>query len=154
SQATVSRIESADESPTDLRLLGRIGRLLNLPVSELFPDSANQSPEFTNGRFLAFCPNPFCRSNKYSRSKDGGAQVHWESKREYINELFEDTNNCSFCGTDLVKECPSCKKRLRRSGQDYCMACGTQIFDRPTHAEWEKIRKLLESGSVLGQPID
>jgi hypothetical protein len=93
-------------------------------------------------KFYAFCPNPLCERNEAGTKIDDSPYVKWTSGREYFSEEFAETNYCESCGTQLIKECPSCGKRLSRAGTRFCITCGAPVVERPTHEEWEEIRKL------------
>ena len=143
SQSSVSRIESNSSPPSDPRLLSRLARVFELPVSELLEEAEVPDGLTTElmGEFWAFCPNPFCDRNERSRSGAGDPVVQWKSGMFFDPELFAETNYCSRCGEELVKQCPSCKKPLRERGARYCTTCGTQLTDRPTEDEWDRIRR-------------
>jgi putative transcriptional regulator len=142
SQTTVSRIEKSEHQP-DLRLWAKIARVLGVDIREIAPDELlvevlGEERDY----FFAFCPNPFCDRNETSL-KDGSAQVYWRSAQRYPGSRYSAVNFCSRCGTELVKDCPGCSLSLEDAGSRYCISCGTQITNRPTKEEWERIRALL-----------
>lgn len=152
SQSTISRLESGQQPPEDARMLSRLARALELPLSELLEGTevpAHLSTELTS-RFWAFCPNPFCNRNRIRGNPDEPA-VQWASEQPYDATEFESTNYCSKCGTELAKQCPSCKKPLTERGTRYCVTCGERITERPTTDEWSEMSRSLQRGVDEGK---
>lgn len=143
SQASISRIEKSEQHP-DFKLYAKIAKALKVDLKDIAPEEMleqlqRQSP-FEN--FYAFCPNPFCDKNEFGWNKDTMKSfVRWNSGKFHEAENYNKANFCSSCGTDLVKECPNCKQRLTDKGSRYCMGCGTEITERPTHEEWKIIEE-------------
>jgi transcriptional regulator with XRE-family HTH domain len=142
SQATVSRLEKQEQAAS-LQTLAKIARALGVGLSELTPTDALSPPDPHEDTYYAFCENPFCSLNRLHTS-DGAPVVTWGSWQSNRTSSWAELNFCRSCGSDLVKECPSCSKRLDESGTRYCTRCGTQITKRPTEDEWKKIRVLLK----------
>jgi len=145
SQATISRIETGESRPT-LQLLSKIARALETPLREVVPrehlhELLGQDAMLT---FYAFCPNPFCEKNKLSR-RDSKNVVSWVSGELHPAESFDEVNYCSRCGTELLKECPSCGRHLEEAGTLFCISCGARISKRPTKEEWKRIAEILDS---------
>jgi len=143
SQATVSRIESGDSTP-NLQFLSSVAKHLGIPLRELVPEGQLRAllGQDELSEFYAFCPNPFCDRNRYFK-KDRTDYINWLSGRTYPSEAFDEVNYCTRCGTRLVKECPSCGRRLEDGGTNYCISCGKEINDRPTPNEWKRIHNEL-----------
>ena len=144
SQATISRLEASPETPSDIRLLSRVATALDTTILEVLegcdlPESLIMG---ATGAFYAFCPNPICGSNEHGRSRDGGFFIRWRSGSSYEAEQFDEVNYCGLCGTELVKECPSCKKRLKNRADRYCVACGSPLSDRPTDEDYAEMERL------------
>ena len=141
SQATISRLEKDEETAT-IQALAKIARVFEYDLRDLLhPDRLRElSGEFLGDEFYAFCPNPFCRDNTTSVTQ-GIPKVQWKSGNSYRTELFEETNFCPSCGTELAKGCPSCGRQLERNAR-YCIACGREITNRPTADEWKHIKSL------------
>lgn len=142
SQATISRLEKQEQSAS-VQTLAKIARALEVPLSELTPTEALNHSTFDDDTFYAFCDNPFCQQNKLT-SKNGEPYVTWGSWQSNRVANWAELNFCHSCGGDLIKECPSCSKRLEDSGTRFCTRCGTQITKRPTDEEWKKIKVLLD----------
>lgn len=143
SQTKISRLESDLDGSVDLRLLSKIARALNRPVSELLPEELAEDLQRTaQDVFYAFCPNPLCRSNAIKRER-GDATVYWNSDKQYAQDRFDETNFCPKCGEELVKECPSCKRRRDAQHTLFCITCGQRMYDRPRPDEWEQIERAL-----------
>jgi transcriptional regulator with XRE-family HTH domain len=140
SQATISRLEKEEQKP-DLKLLGKIAQALEVELSEIVPEDLLNSllGQTHQEAFYAFCPNPFCERNETGLNKDGTAFVMWKSGQRHHVERYNEVNFCTRCGTDLVKECPSCKRMLEDQGSRYCISCGSKITERPTEEEWKQI---------------
>lgn len=141
SQATISRLEK-DEGAATIQALAKIARVFAYDLRDLLPPDRLRelSGAFVGDEFYAFCPNPFCRDNT-TGVKDGIPTVTWKSGKSYETELFEETNFCPSCGTELAKECPSCSRKLERNAK-YCIACGKEITNHPTEDEWKRIKSL------------
>ena len=92
---------------------------------------------------MAFCPNALCDRNERSRAADGSLRIVFKSSESYPGSKFDEINFCARCGEELVKECPSCKRRIRTKGARFCVTCGAQVSNRPTQAEWEEVAKML-----------
>lgn len=146
SQSTISRIEKGDLEP-DLRVLSKIARELGITVKDMISKETVAEILGQQGQesFYAFCPNPFCDLNKLDK-KNGSPRVSWSSGNRYASWQFNEINYCAHCGTDLVKECPSCGRQFEEPNTRFCVTCGIQITDRPTEEEWEKIRAILNEG--------
>lgn len=142
SQATISRIEKGTHKP-DLRLLAKIARALGAELRDVAQDSDVLEVANQPDQFYAFCPNPFCDRNKFERSKEGKPLVYWMSGVKYPMERYDEVNFCARCGTDLAKDCPSCRRVLSDVGTRYCISCGAAISNRPTADEWKRIEALL-----------
>ena len=142
SQATVSRLEGLEESPSDLKLLSNLASALSTPLPELLPVSFADEFFPTNraDTFYAFCPNPLCKLNTPGRHPGGDVFLRWESNTGYPSEEYSVINFCGSCGSDLVKECSNCGRRIGDGLPQYCVSCGKKVSDRPTPKEWEKIR--------------
>jgi transcriptional regulator with XRE-family HTH domain len=143
SQASISRIEKDEQQP-DLRLYAKIAKALKIDLSEIVPSGLLDQllGQDYNESFYAFCPNPFCNKNSfYINKQDGKPYVTWNSGSTFRTDLYDKVNFCSGCGTDLVKECPSCKQRLQDRGTRFCISCGSKISDRPTKEEWKQIEE-------------
>lgn len=143
SQATVSRLEGLDEFPSDLKLLSKLARALSEPLAELLPESFADEIHSTNQRrtFQAFCPDPFCSRNSTGRNENGNVYFDRKSNTQYSSQDYETINFCGSCGTDLVKECSSCKRRISNGLSRFCVSCGNEISNRPTTEEWKKIEE-------------
>jgi transcriptional regulator with XRE-family HTH domain len=144
SQATVSRIESGESTPS-LQFLSNVARHLGIPLRELVPEQQLRAllGQDELSQFYAFCPNPFCDRNTYLR-KDGLDYIRWASGQTYPSDSFDEINYCTRCGTSLAKECPSCGRRLEEGGTSFCITCGKEITDRPTREEWQQIHGRLD----------
>lgn len=159
SQPTISRLERAKDPSPDARLLSRIADSLDVAVTDLVPQDLLEKlvPVDHSSTFYAFCPNPFCEANRIGLAKNGKPTLWWSSGSHYDIDRFGEINFCSKCGTQLVKECPSCKKKLRESGSRYCQTCGTKVTDRPTEDDWNRIHIIAKgttSTSTDFEPID
>lgn len=144
SQASISRIEKEEQQP-DLKLYAKIAQALKVELSEIVPEELLNEllGQAYQENFYAFCPNPFCDKNKTGLYENTyKAYVLWNSGSSHHIDRYDETNFCSRCGTDLVKECPSCKRKLEDQGSRFCISCGSKITDRPTKDEWETITKL------------
>jgi transcriptional regulator with XRE-family HTH domain len=143
SQGMISRIETAELPPSDLKLLSRIAKVLGVPASELIPEELRTLLQGSDneGMFFAFCPNPKCPRNKLEFHDDEPV-LYWSSGQRFPSEAFVEVNYCRSCGEELIKECKNCKRRLNEADTRYCITCGTQICQRPTAAEWQEIRKM------------
>src|SRR5262245_20877350 len=148
SQATISRLESSESVPSDVRILVKIAKGLGVPLNELRPDDEVAAREL----FYAFCPNPFCPENKTEMGPKGSAAVRWTSSRAYPTFEFEEVNFCHECGTQLVKDCPDCGKRLEQRYTKYCIKCGREICNRPTQQDWAEIRRIHNEGEPEAAP--
>jgi DNA-binding XRE family transcriptional regulator len=142
SQATVSRLEKQEQSAS-LQTLAKIARALGVGLSELTPTDALSPGDPDDDTFYAFCDNPFCPQNRF-HNDNGSPLITWGSWQSHRSVNWADLNFCRSCGGDLVKECPSCRKRLDDSNTRFCTRCGTEITKRPTEQEWKKIRVLLD----------
>lgn len=145
SQSYISKLENSPKDGGSLADLGRIASALDVPLVELLEGTSLANWVGPQGdEFLAFCPNPFCKTNKYFWNHDSGhASVRWESAATYDAVCFEETNFCGDCGRRLVKQCPSCKASLANAGERFCRRCGKRIHEYPTEKEWKMIRKEL-----------
>lgn len=155
SQATISRLESSAEPPSDILLLSRLARELDTTFSELAPGielrSGTHEIEREGEFFFSFCPNPFCQRNK--RDMLNGAHVmYWTSYDGFPCSEFNEVNYCESCGTELVKECPNCQKRLGKKWTRFCTRCGKRIIERPTDEEWVTIKKLVKPAKPEDPP--
>lgn len=139
SQASVSRLESSPECPPDVRLVAKIAKALDVPLVELLPEEL-QNVDTPSELFFAFCPNPLCSTNELGMNAVGAPVVAWESGMKYRSTCFEDVNFCESCGESLIKECPSCKRRLTKLAK-FCLRCGERTYNRPTDDEWIIIEK-------------
>jgi transcriptional regulator with XRE-family HTH domain len=138
SQATISRLENSEEWGSDIRVLSKIAKAVNRPLSDFLP----QTPAYPgNEHFFALCPNPLCSRNRHSVNEKGPA-VYWQSWSSYPSTEFADVNFCPSCGTELVKECPNCKRRFPAKESRYCIRCGERICKRPTSDEWKAIEEI------------
>ncbi len=153
SQATISRLERSADVPDDARLIAKLSRALDMPVREFMADFdlPRGLGSYQVDGFYAFCPNPACGTNKVTRAPNGSLTLHWRSGEFYGQDTFEETNFCGACGTELLKQCPSCERPLRDAGSKYCVTCGAQINDRPTEDDLAVLRKL---HPPLAQPDD
>jgi transcriptional regulator with XRE-family HTH domain len=142
SQTTVSRLEKG-EQVASTQTLAKLARALGTSLAELVPEDALKAAD-GDGDTHAFCPNPFCVRNKLTK-KDGRAVVFWESWQSVSAEKWADVNFCRSCGSDLVKECAGCGKRMAEKGGLYCVRCGEKLTQRPTQDEWKKIREQLDT---------
>jgi transcriptional regulator with XRE-family HTH domain len=149
SQATISRLETQDECPTDIRILKKIAKVFNRPLTELLPDAGNTS--FNEEYFAAFCQNPFCQQNKHS-NKSSGVLVHWNSWQNYPASEFNEINFCPCCGEELVKECAGCKRRFAGTESRFCIKCGEKITTRPTQDDWKKLEELYKREAPEDSP--
>lgn len=150
SQTTISRIEASEDQPSDLGVVARIARALNQRLADLVPeDDLDEFFGTGDQTFYAFCPNPLCRQNRYERAKDGNPVVYWKSWEPYPLGEFERVNFCPFCGEKLTKQCPDCTRKLPASYVRFCITCGKRICDRPTEAEWARIREKLEEAEEV-----
>lgn len=142
SQASISRLEASANPPGDIRLISQLAQALDVTVVDLLagfeaPSGlAAAEPE----AFYAFCPNPFCDRNKVGRQSTG-TFVTWTSGQLYPPHAFDETNFCQRCGEQLVKNCPSCRRPLKKAGTRFCITCGTPVVKRPTQEEWQAIAK-------------
>jgi DNA-binding XRE family transcriptional regulator len=155
SQATVSRLESEADPPDDTKLLARLAQGLGISITDLldgFPTPSGLGAD-VSGEFFSFCPNPLCDANEVGRNPTG-VFVKWKSGQVYPANMFSEINFCGRCGEELVKECPSCKRPLRRAGTKYCVTCGTQVVNRPTAAEWKLIEQRVPGGTPEPAPDD
>lgn len=144
SQASISRIEKEEQQP-ELKLFAKIAKALNVELSEIVPEELLNEllGQTYQEQFYAFCPNPFCDKNGTGLNKSTGKPfVLWNSGTSHHIDRYDESNFCSRCGTDLVKECPSCKRKLEDKGSRFCISCGSKISDRPTEDEWKKIEEL------------
>lgn len=143
SQATVSRLESLEEFPSDLKLLSKLARALSQPLAEFLPESFADEffPTNREDNFHAFCPNPFCSRNTNGRNQNGSVFVQWASNSNYSSLEYDAINFCGTCGIELVKECSNCGRRIGSGLPSYCVSCGNEISDRPTRQEWKKIEE-------------
>lgn len=145
SQATISRLERSHEVPDDPRLIAKLGRAFDLGVRDFLADF-EVPPGLTfhpGDMFYAFCPNPMCHTNQLKRGSDGSPGISWRSGGSHDVQDFAEINFCGACGTELVKQCPSCERPLRDAGAEYCVTCGAQLNDRPTAEEWTQIENEL-----------
>jgi transcriptional regulator with XRE-family HTH domain len=105
SQATVSRFESGDTYPSDIRQLSKLAKSLDIALSELLelmPPEFNQGSD--NGTpFFAFCSNPLCESNELIRENNQN-YVRWKSGKQHQAAAFDEINFCESCGEELKKE--------------------------------------------------
>jgi len=141
SQGTISRLESSDGTP-DIRLVARVAKAFNEPLANLIPESIREAilNSQHGDQFFAFCGNPFCKENNLDlRGRE--PMLYWKSGSSYPVEQFDEVNFCTRCGKELVKECPSCKRRLDRAGIMFCITCGTQISPRPTAEDMKEISR-------------
>ncbi|MBL8875266.1 MAG: helix-turn-helix domain-containing protein [Phycisphaerae bacterium] len=145
SQAAISRIENSDELPSDIRVLSKLARVLGVALEDLTDGTSVelQDPRPAGDGFWAFCPNPFCEKNQISRSTTDQVAVKYLTYRQYPAEEFVNINFCPGCGTDLIKECAECKRRIDNAYAKYCTRCGSKVTNRPTKEEWKKIEQLL-----------
>ncbi len=145
SQATISRIETGDFEPS-LQILAKIARYFQIGLRELVTEERLEALIDTGlvDYLYAFCANPFCDSNELYR-KDGEPVVSWKSSKSYDANRYDEINFCPQCGSDLIKECPNCGRRLEEGYATYCIRCGEEIVDRPNEEEWERIRKILDT---------
>lgn len=147
SQATISRLESLPEPPPDILLLSKLARNLDTGLQDLAPGielrQLGSDPEQDEEAFFTFCPNPLCRRNKYDLV-NGEPMVYWNSWEGFPVNQYSEINYCGRCGTELVKECPNCQKRLGRKWAPYCVRCGERVSDRPNDKDWEQIRAALQ----------
>lgn len=143
SQATVSRLEDLEKSPSDLKLLSKLARALSEPLADLLPQSFADEifPANREDTFFAFCPNPFCSGNSTGRKENGNVYSSWKSNTQHSSEDYDTINYCGSCGTDLVKECSNCKRRISSGFPKFCVSCGNEISNRPTPEEWKKIEE-------------
>lgn len=149
SQATISRLESINEDSDlrqDTRLLGKIAKGLKVSLAELFPDCF--SPRLKGEEFWAFCPNPMCEKNESGVYENGTPHVCWKSGSLYCSDDYDDVNYCTHCGTQLVKECPNCRKPLEERYPKFCIKCGHKICSRPTAEEWKLIQQHWETNKL------
>lgn len=147
SQATISRLEALEDEVGDIRLLSKVARALGERLDTFLPEDVLRGGDV----FVAFCPNPHCESNKLEMDEDGNPSLTWESWNKYPSDQFNEYNYCPDCGTELVKECPNCKRRFETMKPRYCFTCGEEICKRPTEKQWDDIRlamtKTRERGS-------
>lgn len=145
SQATISRLESGEFEPS-LQVLAKTARYFNIDLREIVPAERLNNLLDTRAvnSIFAFCPNPFCDSNEFYK-QDGQSWIRWKSGKSYDANRYEEINFCTRCGSDLIKECPSCGKLIEESGAKYCIRCGEKIVDRPTKEEWERIGQILDN---------
>jgi DNA-binding XRE family transcriptional regulator len=151
SQATVSRLEASEKHPTDVRLLAKLAKALETPLSELLP-AGSDLPFRYGEQFYAFCPNPFCSLNRTGIDKEGVPFVSWTSTTSYPSNEFDEVNYCATCGTELVKDCPSCKRRFDQQRTNYCVTCGERVSDHPTEEEWARIRANTPKRNATEEP--
>lgn len=153
SQATVSRIESGESFPTDVRQLTKLAKLLQMPLTELLTSHPEHFPAQSAADdeiFYAFCPNPLCESNQLSR-KDGVDFVLWKSGGKYASNSFDEINFCDSCGTELVKDCKNCGRPLTRLAR-FCVKCGEPTYAEPSPDVWKQITAILNSREPIGAP--
>lgn len=145
SQATISRLEKGEYKPP-LKLLVKLARSFDLQLRDVIDPAALRDVLGPNDdtRFYAFCPNPLCQANEIDSDEDGKPCIVWKSANHYSRDSYNDVNFCHQCGTELVKECPSCDRLLEHRAR-YCIRCGAQVTDRPTEQDWKRIRQTLES---------
>jgi hypothetical protein len=136
------------DPPDDVLLLSRLARQLDTTFTELaaglelrptVPDQGDESEYF-----FVVCPNPLCPKNKREQ-RNGASYVSWTSYDGFPFFEFSEINYCGSCGTELIKECPSCRRRLGKKQTRYCTKCGQQLIKSPTDEQWEEIRKMLQS---------
>lgn len=144
SQPTVSRLEK-QEQVASVKTLAKLARALEVALSELVPPETLSSGP-AEDTFYAFCENPLCSRNKL-KLVNKVSTVFWESWQAYRNEDWSDANFCRSCGSDLVKECSSCGKRLVEKGGRYCTRCGKKLTERPTKEDWTQINAQLSGAS-------
>lgn len=145
SQATISRLEKEEQQP-DLKLLAKIAPALDVELSEIVPEELlnNLLGQTYQEYFYVFCPNPLCERNEVGIQKDGSPYARWKSGHTYDMSRYKEVNFCTRCGTDLVKECPSCKRTLDQ-GSRFCISCGSKITERPTKEEWKRITDIAKA---------
>jgi transcriptional regulator with XRE-family HTH domain len=137
SQATMSRLENASEYSGDLRLLIKIARALEVRLRDLIPDLSHRVNNPDESEFFAFCPNPFCSTNTQLTSEPF---LVWSSLTSYDTDQFDSVNFCVECGSALVKECPSCQRRIEDNRHRFCLSCGARICERPNDEDLAKLR--------------
>lgn len=138
SQATISRLEKGEQE-INVKTLAKIARALDVELTELAPPDVLNSKAAAQDGFYAFCPNPFCRLNR-RQLENGEATVRFSSGSSHASGEWTEINFCRSCGTDMVKECPSCKLRLKEHAR-FCTRCGHELTSRPTPEEWKQIRE-------------
>jgi transcriptional regulator with XRE-family HTH domain len=138
SQATISRLESSDEYPKDIRLLAKVARELEIPIAEVFPQGLFEGTDAAP--FFVFCPNPLCGGNDRTM-RDGSPTLSYKAAKHSARE-FDKANYCKLCGTELVKDCPACGRRFTDGISKFCETCGQKIFPEILEDQWEQIRKL------------
>jgi transcriptional regulator with XRE-family HTH domain len=145
SQSNISRLEAGQTLNPAFKDLASISRALDITPRELLEGTeaaellkVRQSEEEES--FIAYCPNPFCESNRADVDNDGKPFVKWSFCR-YRLEDFDRINFCPFCGEKLLKSCPGCGQPIETSGNRYCIRCGSVLSQRPTAEEWDRIRK-------------
>ena len=142
SQSLISRLESGKSAAIKLRDLTGIARCLRTSLRDLLEGSEHANlldDGCPDDSFIAFCPNPLCRTNRTGLNSNGEPVVKWESESRYPAE-FDDVNYCPYCGDDLVKACSECGRLIGSAYDRYCVRCRTPLNSRPTTEEWEKIR--------------
>src|ERR1019366_7293308 len=88
SQGTISRIESGEDPPTDLRLWIKIAKALEEPIESPPPDELLRAAEASQSEtFYAFCPNPFCETNKLIMENEK-ASLRWASGVRFHSASF------------------------------------------------------------------
>jgi len=147
SQAGVSRLESSEYGPSDFRLLTKIAKALNQPLS----DYISEDPSIGLETFFAFCPNPTCKRNTV-KVQSGIVNLFWTSWESYPVEQFGEINFCPHCGSDLIKDCSQCHRRFPQKESNYCIRCGAEICDRPTDEEWKELNQRLRPTPPPDEP--
>jgi transcriptional regulator with XRE-family HTH domain len=143
SQATISRLEKQEQTAS-IKTLAKLARALEVGLLELAPRETLDNGEVADDTFSAFCDNPFCSRNKLLLAPDKTCRVQWDSWQQYRSDAWSEANFCRSCGSELVKECPGCAKRLLDKGGRYCTRCGTKLTARPTQDEWKQITAQLK----------
>lgn len=161
SQSTLSRLENTEIRSGGVQIVLKVARALGVTFSELVVGTPMEGlihDESKSGdSFFAFCPNPFCDLNEPSLNQDGSVRVDWDSSQQFSSSEYEEINYCESCGTELVKECKGCGKRLHRSVSNYCRRCGDPLNRRPTKDEKLLLSKALAKSKSryesYGEPV-
>jgi hypothetical protein len=151
--ATISRDLTGQTPDIPKARLDAYAKILRVPFKYLAteedlraqirqPNPPSQDGELSV-KYWAFCPYKCCPTARWAVWKQTGEPAKFHDHGWFNAE--EEGRYCRRCGTELVKECRTCKKqKIEHRGDLYCGTCGERFAETTIIAPHELWKRTME----------